>query len=88
MKGPGSFKSVSRDALYTKIADANVDYIKANQLKEGVEGYWIAAIPYHRAIVEGIKDSDYVKASNACRMIYELDLKAIRFVDVMRNEFD
>lgn len=56
-----------------------------NALK-GVESYWIGTIPYHRAILDGIRNCDYVKAANACSVIYELDLKAIRFVDIMRNE--
>lgn len=82
-------RHLSNNATLEQLIDNLVQALDSygNALK-GVEGYWIATIPYHRAIVEGIKDSDYVKASNACCMIYELDLKAIRFVDVMRNEFD
>lgn len=79
-------RHLSNNATLEQLIDNLVQALDSygNALK-GVESHWTATIPYHRAIVEGIRDSDYVKAANACREIYELDLKAIRFVDIMRK---
>ena len=50
----------------------------------GAEQIWISTIPYHRQILEGIQEKDFVKAGEACRIIYETDLHALQ----LKEEYD
>ncbi len=44
---------------------------------KGADHIWISTIPYHRMILEGIRERDYEKAANGCKQIYETDLHAL-----------
>lgn len=44
----------------------------------------VSTIPYHRQILEGIQEKDFVKAGEACRIIYETDLHALQ----LKEEYD
>ena len=47
------------------------------EVLKGADNIWISTIPYHRLILEGIREKNFVKAGEACRSIYETDLHAL-----------
>ena len=50
----------------------------------GVDHIWISTLPFHREMLEGIRECDKEKASNACMQIFKTDLYAIH----LKEEYD
>lgn len=44
----------------------------------GATPYWLATIPTHRELLEGIRNRDIERAGKACRQIFELDVEVFQ----------
>lgn len=44
----------------------------------GTTPYWLATIPAHRELLEGLRERNPVRAGKACKEIFELDLEVLQ----------
>ena len=55
---------------------------------QGFDNIWVTTIPYHRRLFEAIKNKDFSLAEKACTDIYEIDRRALKSIEIIRNETD
>lgn len=53
---------------------------------KGFDDIWVMTIPYHRRLFNAIKAKDYSLAEKACTSIYEIDKRALKSMEIIRNE--
>lgn len=80
-----TLKNATMEQMIDNLIEALDTY--SNGVK-GFDSVWVTTIPYHRRLLEAIKDCDYGMAESAFTDIYEIDKRALKTIEVIRNEGD
>lgn len=78
-------RKMTENAALEQMIDSFVKTLDSyGEILRGADNIWISTIPYHRLVFEGMRERDFAKAGDACRMIFETDLHALQ----LKEEFD
>lgn len=78
-------KNATLEQMIDHLIAALDDYSKA---VKGFDDIWVMTIPYHRRLFDAIKAKNFPLAEQACTSIYEIDKRALKSMEIIRNEVD